>query len=105
LRPRLIPRRLWYRADAAHHCPTGLSSPVDNDRQDFTIYSGDWAMSRIYEQRGGPDHMRWCWSLYGIFGKPADMRTDGHAATLDEAKAQFETAWHRWLAWAKLSER
>lgn len=49
--------------DAAHHCPTGLSSPVDNDRQDFTIYSGDWAMSRIYEQRGGPDHMRWCWSL------------------------------------------
>jgi hypothetical protein len=82
-----------------------LSSPVDNDRQDFTIYSGDWAMGRIYEQRGGPDHMRWCWSLYGIFGKPADMRTDGHAATLDEAKAQFETAWHRWLAWAKLSER
>ena len=62
-------------------------------------------MGRIYEQRGGPDHMRWCWSLYGIFGKPADMRTDGHAATLDEAKAQFETAWHRWLAWAKLSER
>jgi hypothetical protein len=41
----------------------------------------------------------------GMFGKPADMRTDGHAATLDEAKAQFETAWHRWLAWAKLSER
>ena len=37
-----------------------------------------------------------------IFGKPADMRTDGHAATLDEAKAQLETAWHRWLAWAKL---
>ena len=46
-------------------------------------------MGRIYEQRGGPDHIRWCWSLYGIFGKPADMRTDGHAATLDEAKAHF----------------
>jgi hypothetical protein len=26
------------------------------------------------------------------------MRTDGYAPTLDEAKAQFETAWHRWLA-------
>jgi hypothetical protein len=24
--------------------PTGLASPVDKDRQDFTIYSGDWAM-------------------------------------------------------------
>ena len=35
--------------------PTGLSSPVDKDRKDFTICSGDWAMGRIYEQRGGPD--------------------------------------------------
>ena len=60
---------------------------------------------RIYEQRGGPESMRFFWSLYGIFGKPADMRTDGYAPTLNEAKAQFETAWHRWLAWAKLSER
>ena len=34
--------------------------------------------------------MRSFWSLHRIFGKPADMRTDGHAATLDEAKAQFE---------------
>ena len=33
---------------------TGLTSPVDKDRPDFTIYSGDWAMGRIYEQRGGP---------------------------------------------------
>jgi hypothetical protein len=32
------------------------------------------------------------------------MRTDGHAATLDEAKAQFEATWRRWLAWAKLGE-
>jgi hypothetical protein len=84
---------------------TGLASPVDKDRQDFTVHSGEWAMGRIYQQRGGPESMRWFWSLYGVFGKPADMRTDGHAPTLDEAKAQFETGWHRWLAWAKLSER
>ena len=83
---------------------TGLASPVDKDRQDYTIYSGDWAMGRIYEQRGSRDSMRWFWSLHGILGKPADMRTDGHAPTLDEAKAQFEAAW-RWLDWAKLSER
>ena len=35
---------------------TGLTSPVDKDRPDFTIYSGDWAMGGIYEQRGGPAH-------------------------------------------------
>jgi hypothetical protein len=29
--------------------PTGLESPVNKDRQDFTIFSGDWAMGRIYE--------------------------------------------------------
>ena len=40
--------------------------------------------------------MRWFWSLHRIFGKPADMRTDGHAATLDGAKAQFESIWRRW---------
>jgi hypothetical protein len=32
------------------------------------------------------------------------MRPDGHAAKLNEAKAQFETAWRQWLAWAKLRE-
>ena len=84
--------------------PTGLGSGIDKDRQDFTIYSGGWAMGRVYEQRGRPDSMRWFWSLHGIFGKPADMRADGHAATLDEAKAQFESIWRRWLAWAKLRE-
>ena len=64
--------------------PTGLGSGIDKDRQDFTIYSSGWALGRIYEQRGGPDSMRWFWSLYGVFGKPADMRTDGHAATLSQ---------------------
>jgi hypothetical protein len=55
--------------------PTGLASPVDKNRQDFTMYSGDWAMGRICEQRGAPDHMPWFWSLHGVSGKPADMRT------------------------------
>ena len=66
---------------------------------------GDWAMGRIYEQRGGPERRRRFCRWTGIFGKPAEMRTDGHAATLDEAKAQFEAAWGQWLAWAKLQEK
>ena len=68
--------------------PTGLASPGDKDRQDVTVYCGEWAVGRIYEQRGLPDHM--FWSLYGMLGKPVDMRTNGHAATLDEAKEQCE---------------
>ena len=65
---------------------------------------GDWAMGASTSSAAG---LRACagsgrWT--GIFGKPAEMRTDGHAATLDEAKAQFEAAWRQWLAWAKLQE-
>jgi hypothetical protein len=57
--------------------PTGLASPVDKDRGDYTLFSGEWAMERIYEERGSPQHLRWYWSLHGILGKPLDMRTDG----------------------------
>ena len=32
--------------------PTGLGFGIDKDRQDFTIYSGGWAIGRIYQQRG-----------------------------------------------------
>ena len=34
---------------------TGLEPPVDQNREDFTIYSGEWPMGRIYAQRGGPE--------------------------------------------------
>ena len=84
--------------------PTGVESPVDKIRQDFTIFSGRWEMGRIYEDRSGPLNLRWFWSLHGIVGKPLAMRTDGRAPTLDEAKAQFEAAWRQWLAWADLRE-
>ena len=38
--------------------PTGLGSGFDKDRPDYTIYSGGWAVGRIYETRGGPDRLR-----------------------------------------------
>ena len=84
-------------ANSCHspYAPTGLSSPVDKDRQDFTIYRGGWAMGRIYEQRGGPDSMRWFWSLHRIFGKPGNARRGHGAVRIDLAAI---------AAWAKLRE-
>jgi hypothetical protein len=32
------------------------------------------------------------------------MARSDKVATLEEAKAQFETVWRQWLAWAKLQE-
>ena len=36
--------------------------------------------------------------------KPPGLRTDNRAATLDEAKAEFEASWKQWKAWAGLEE-
>ena len=80
--------------------PTGLGAGIDKDRPDYAIYSGGWAVGRIYETRGGPDHLRWFWSLTV---DPPMARSD-RVATLEEAKAQFQNSWDAWKAWAKLQE-
>ena len=59
--------------------------------------------ARIYEVRGGPEHLRWFWALH-FPSKPENLRTDNRVATLDVAKAEFEASWRQWLAWAKLGE-
>ena len=56
-------------------------------------------IGRIYETRTGPADLRWFWALYAP-SKPGTMRTDNRAATLDEAKAEFEASWKQWKAWA-----
>jgi hypothetical protein len=43
--------------------PTGLGSGIDKDRPDYTVYCGGWDVGRIYETRGGPDNLRWFWSI------------------------------------------
>jgi hypothetical protein len=83
---------------------TCLASPIDKDRKDYTVFSGAWAMGRMYEEPGSPQHLRWYWSLHSIFGKPLELRTDGRAPTLEAAKAEFQASWKRWLEWAGLEE-
>jgi hypothetical protein len=60
--------------------PTGLGAGIDKDRPDYTVYSGGWAVGRIYETRGGPDHLRWFWSLTV---DPPMARSDKVATRLD----------------------
>ena len=43
--------------------PTGLGSGIDKDRADYSVFCGGWDVGRIYETRGGPDNLRWFWSL------------------------------------------
>jgi hypothetical protein len=76
--------------------PTGLGSGIDKDRPDYTVVTGEWEVGRIYETRGGPDNLRWFWSM--TVNGP--MTRSDRVATLEEAKAQFQKSWDAWKAWA-----
>ena len=54
----------------------------------------------IYQTRGGPDSLRWFWSM-AVNGP---MTRSDRVATLEEAKAQFQKSWDPWKSWAKLEE-
>jgi hypothetical protein len=42
---------------------------------DYTVFSGEWEMGRIYEHRGGPEALRWFWPLRAalIVAKPSEQ--------------------------------
>jgi hypothetical protein len=65
---------------------------------DYGVFSGEWNIARIYERRGPV-------LLVGARRySPPDIPTDGAAATLKAAKAEFRKSWDAWKAWAKLEE-
>jgi hypothetical protein len=85
--------------------PDGPQAPpnrpgIDKDRPDYTFYTGEWEVGRVYQTRGGPDILRWFWSM--TVNGP--MTRSDRVATLEEAKAQFQKSWDAWKAWAKLEE-
>ena len=79
---------------------SGFNHPNDEHRVDYVIYSGNWDVGRIFEDRSSTDDLRWFWSI-----TVGSQRTRaGHVATLEEAKAQFQQSWDAWKAWANLEE-
>ena len=85
--------------------PTGLGHGVYKDNVDYGVFCGEWCIGRIYETRTGPSRFLCAafWALH-FPSKPPGLRTDNRAATLDEAKAEFEASWNHWKAWAALEE-
>ena len=62
---------------------------------------GRWkAWTERGSRGGGPDSLRWFWSL--TVNGP--MTRSDRVATLEEAKAQFQKSWECLEAWAKLEE-
>jgi hypothetical protein len=80
---------------------TGLA-PLDPNRWDWVVIDDGREVGRLYEDRHAPPEMRWFWSFIAIGAHRAGIRTNGRAATLEEAKEQFRTNYRKWLVWAKL---
>ena len=81
--------------------PTGLGSGIDKDRPDYTVYTGEWEVGRIYQTRGGPDSLRWFWSLTAN----GPMTRADRVATLEETKAHSKragTPGRRGRSWKRL---
>jgi hypothetical protein len=80
--------------------PTGGHSPVYADRQDWTVLDEGHPVGRIYEDTSPstPDDLRWFWAITVYVWPDAGIATSGKAATLDQAKAEFQ---RNWIAWSK----
>ena len=58
--------------------PTGLGPGAYKDNVDYSVFSGEWLIGRIYERNGFPDEVRFFWSLHGVvLTRPPSVRTDG----------------------------
>jgi hypothetical protein len=104
--PRRVSRQLrqpplpinWGKTDAAHHAPdrrslSGLRRPARLDCPDEGRPVG-----RIYEDisASAPADRRWTWSITVYVWPDAGIATSGKAATLVQAKAQFQRNWSAW---------
>jgi hypothetical protein len=80
--------------------PTGGHSPVYEDRQEWTVLDEGRPVGRIYEDMSAsePADQRWTWSITVYVWPDAGIATSGKAATLDQAKAEFQ---RNWIAWSK----
>jgi hypothetical protein len=75
--------------------PTRLdTSPVYAHLKDYLVFEEGTAIGRIYEQRRpAPPDGAWTWSIFALGPGRGHVKTDGRAATLEEAKDQFAANW------------
>ena len=59
--------------------PTGGQSPVDADRQDWTVLDEGQPVGRIYEDTSAstPDGLRWTWSIATVTERRHTVGVDG----------------------------
>jgi len=85
--------------------PNPASAPVRR-KTDHLVMSGQLEVGRIYK-RDTPDKSdsEWLWAINGVQrAAPGIMRVAGIAPSFEQAKAELQENWEKWLAWANLQE-
>ena len=83
---------------------TGSASLAYQQWADYTVYDNGRAIGRIYEDRATRPALRWFWSITMIGARHTGIRTDGCTPTLEQAKAELQANWRKWLVSAQLAE-
>jgi hypothetical protein len=74
-------------------------SSTDPHRESWSIYRGDVRVGTIGKRAGVPvEFDQWGWSLSFYPGLEPGQHRSGSAATFDQARADFETAWAELLS-------
>jgi hypothetical protein len=87
---------------ALHPNPVGASARRNTDH---LVMNGQLAVGRIYK-RDTPDKLdsQWLWAINGVWAEPAIMRFAGIAPSFEQAMAELQENWEKWLAWANLQD-
>ena len=83
---------------------TGPVSLAYRQWADYTVYENGRAIGRIYEDRATRPGLRWFWSITMIGARHTGIRTDGCTPTLEQAKAELQANWRKWLVSEQLAE-
>jgi hypothetical protein len=95
LRPKSMPLTLRPNADSA---------PARR-KTDHLVMSGKMRVGRIYKRESASSSKaQWLWAINGVQHAPEVMRLAGMTASLEEAKAELQENWEKWLVWANLQE-
>jgi hypothetical protein len=80
-----------------------LEAPRDSSNH--YVMSGELRVGRIYQRNApGKPELQFLWAVNGVYGGPDGMRVAGMAATFDQAYAELQENWEKWLVWADLQE-
>ena len=78
---------------------TVIRSPAYADDLDAIVYDDGRPIGRISE-----DRQHWFWTLTVFGARHAGIATTGQASSLEQAKAELQANFKKWLVWSKLEE-